>query len=81
MLAAIRAKLLQLQPFRGGLLVLGGRIIPVLTFRALERDDFPRHCKLPFFVLLCPHDSSRTARAHMQTGDLQTARNVPVSKA
>jgi hypothetical protein len=41
------AELLHLQAFCCGLLVLGGRIVPVLAFRALERDDVSRHlCSL-----------------------------------
>ena len=43
MLAAIRAELLEFQAFRGGLLVLGPGIIPVLTLRTLKRDNFTRH--------------------------------------
>ena len=39
--AAFAAELLHLQPFRCGLLVLRARIVSVLAFRALERNDFP----------------------------------------
>jgi hypothetical protein len=42
-LAAVAAELLHLQALGGGLLVLGGRIVPVLAFAALERDDISRH--------------------------------------
>jgi hypothetical protein len=39
--AALAAKLLHLQPFRCGLLVLGARVVSVLALRALKRNDFP----------------------------------------
>ena len=40
MLPAIAAVFFQLQPFGVDLLVLGLAVIPVLTIRALKRDDF-----------------------------------------
>src|SRR5215472_11480323 len=43
MLTAMAAKLLHLDAFRGRLLVLRRRIVPVLALGALERDDFSRH--------------------------------------
>jgi len=39
MLAAGVAELRELEPAGGGLLVLGGRIVPVLAIRTLEGDD------------------------------------------
>jgi hypothetical protein len=42
-LPAMPAKLLEFQPLRGGLLVLGGRVVPVLALRALEGNDVARH--------------------------------------
>jgi hypothetical protein len=40
---AMAAELLHFQPLRGGLLILCGRVIPVLAFAALERNDIARH--------------------------------------
>ena len=56
MLAAMAAELFHLQAFCRGFLVLGGRIVAVLAFRALERDDVSRH----LCSLLRP-DSKKTA--------------------
>jgi hypothetical protein len=56
-LAAMVAELLHLQAFCRGLLVLGGRIVPVLAFGALERDDVSRH----LFTLLRT-DSEKSGR-------------------
>jgi hypothetical protein len=39
-LAAALAKLLELKPSRGGLLVLGGRVIPLFAITALQRNYF-----------------------------------------
>jgi hypothetical protein len=44
-LAARVAKLFELKTARGGLLVLGRRVVAVLTIGALEGDDFA-HCLL-----------------------------------
>jgi hypothetical protein len=49
MFAAVAAELAQLDALRGGLLVLGLRIIPVLTFGALKRDNFAWHKKPSVF--------------------------------
>jgi hypothetical protein len=43
-LPAVLAELLHLQTLGRGLLILGRRIVPVLAFRTLERDDVARHC-------------------------------------
>ena len=43
-LAAVPAKLLHFEALRGGLLILGGGVVPVLALGALERDDVARHC-------------------------------------
>jgi hypothetical protein len=43
MFPAVRAELLHFQPLSGGLLVFGGRIIPVLALATLERNDIARH--------------------------------------
>ena len=40
---AERAELLELEATGSGLLILGVRVIPVLTFRALECDYFSWH--------------------------------------
>jgi hypothetical protein len=40
---AMPAELLHFQAFRGGLLVLGGRVVAILALRALERNDVARH--------------------------------------
>src|ERR1700678_192430 len=40
MLSAMTTELTELDAFRRGLLVLGRRIVPVFTLRALERNDF-----------------------------------------
>ena len=47
-LAARPAKLVELQPARGGLLVLGGRVIAILAITALQRNDFAGHSASPF---------------------------------
>jgi hypothetical protein len=47
MLAATAAELLQLQPFRHRLPVLGGRIIPLFAITALHRNNFSGHFSLP----------------------------------
>ena len=46
-LAARIAELGELKTARGGLLVLGGGVVPVLAVWALEGDDFA-HWKQPF---------------------------------
>jgi hypothetical protein len=43
MLAATAAELLQLQPFRHRLPVLGLRIIPLFAITALQRNDLSGH--------------------------------------
>ena len=68
-LPAMRAELLHLQALRRGLLVLRGRIIPILAFRALKSNDVARHC---FRLLVVPgrecpalfYDLGHGARAH-----------------
>jgi hypothetical protein len=42
-LPAVGAKLLHFETFGGRLLVLSGRVVPVLALTALERNDFSRH--------------------------------------
>ena len=42
-LTAVGAELLHFKTFGGRLFVLGGRVVPVLAFTALERDDFSWH--------------------------------------
>jgi hypothetical protein len=42
-LPAVPAEFLHFQALGGGLLVLGGRIVSILTLGALERDDVARH--------------------------------------
>jgi hypothetical protein len=42
-LAAAATELFELQPFRGRLPVLGGRIIPVFAITALQRHNFSGH--------------------------------------
>src|ERR1039457_5969960 len=42
-LPAMGTELLHFQALGSGLLVLGARIIPVLAFRALKRNDIARH--------------------------------------
>jgi hypothetical protein len=44
--AAVPAKLLHLEALRGGLLILGGGIVPVLALGALESNDVASHCVL-----------------------------------
>jgi hypothetical protein len=39
-LAAALAELLELKPSRGGLLILGGRVIPLFAIAALQRNYF-----------------------------------------
>src|SRR5262249_51873219 len=46
-LAAVPTELLHLQALGCGLLVLRGRIVPVLALAALERDNVARHCFTP----------------------------------
>jgi hypothetical protein len=46
-LPAVRAKLLHLETLGSGLLIFGARVVPVLAFLTLERDDFSRHFFLP----------------------------------
>jgi hypothetical protein len=43
MLPAVRTKFLHFETLSGRLLVLGARIVPVLAFLTLERDNFSRH--------------------------------------
>jgi hypothetical protein len=50
-LSAVRAELLQLDPFRGGLLILRIAIVPVLALLALELDDLARHNSVPLLPL------------------------------
>ena len=54
-LPAIRAELLHFDPLSGRLLVFRARIVPVLAFLTLERDDFSWHL-LPLFS---PNPESR----------------------
>jgi hypothetical protein len=46
-LPAPAAELLQLQPFRHRLPVLGGRIVPLFAITALQRNDLSGHGPLP----------------------------------
>jgi hypothetical protein len=43
MLAAMRAEFFHFETLGSRLLVFGARIVPVLAFLTLERDDFSRH--------------------------------------
>jgi hypothetical protein len=43
MLAATAAEFLELQPLRGRLPVLGGRIIPLFAITALQRNNLSGH--------------------------------------
>jgi hypothetical protein len=47
MLAATVAELLELQPFRRRLPVLGGRIISLFAIAALQRNNFSGHKTAP----------------------------------
>jgi hypothetical protein len=49
-LAATVAELLEFQPFRRRLPVLGGRIIPLFAITALQRNNLSGHISLPVFV-------------------------------
>jgi hypothetical protein len=49
-LPAMRAKLLHLETLGCRLFVLGARVVPVLAFLTLERDDFSRHI---FLTSIC----------------------------
>jgi hypothetical protein len=42
-LAALAAELVEFQPARRGLLVLGGGVIAILAITALQRNDLSRH--------------------------------------
>jgi hypothetical protein len=42
-LAALAAELIEFQPARRGLLVLGGGVIAILAITALQRNDLSRH--------------------------------------
>jgi hypothetical protein len=46
MFAATAAELLELEPFRGRLSVLGGRIIPLFAITALQCNNFSGHRSL-----------------------------------
>jgi hypothetical protein len=48
-LAAVRAELAHFDAPGRGLLVLRTRVVPVLAFAALKRNDFSRHLSLPLF--------------------------------
>jgi hypothetical protein len=50
MLSAAAAKLLQLQPLRHGLTILGGRIIPFFALTALQRNNLPGHKNNSYFL-------------------------------
>ena len=45
-LAADAAELLQLQPLRHSLPILGGRIVPLFALATLHCDDLSGHCSL-----------------------------------
>jgi hypothetical protein len=45
-LAATVTELLEFQPFRRRLPVLGGRIIPLFAITALQRNNLSGHCSL-----------------------------------
>ena len=47
MLAAVPAEFLHFQTLGRGLFILRRRIIPILAFRALERNDVTRHFSTP----------------------------------
>jgi hypothetical protein len=51
MFAAVRAELLEFQPFGCGSLVFGLAVIAVLTLTALELNDFSGH--FTFSPLIC----------------------------
>ena len=46
MLPATPAELLHLQSIRRRFPVLGGRVVPLLAFAALHRNDLSGHCSL-----------------------------------
>jgi hypothetical protein len=52
MLPATLAEFLQLQPIRSGLPVLRGRIIPLFTITALDRNNFSGHEKSSWLLAL-----------------------------
>jgi hypothetical protein len=43
-LTAVGAELFHFETLCGRLLILGIRVVPVLAFLTLERDDFSWHC-------------------------------------
>jgi hypothetical protein len=51
-LAAVRAELFHFKTLGGRLLVLSARVVPVLAFLALERDDLSRHSFSPAYYRL-----------------------------
>ena len=53
MLAAVRAKLFHLKTLGRRLLVFSARIVPVLAFLTLERNDFSRHFFLTSVLWTC----------------------------
>ena len=74
-LAAVRAELLHFKTLSGRLFVLGVRVVPVLAFLTLERDDFSWHFTLPRTALLNQNLADGT-RAHgaaaFANGEAQT---------
>ena len=50
-LTARPAKLIELQPARRGLLILGGGVIAILAITALQRNNLAGHLLIPFVYL------------------------------
>jgi hypothetical protein len=51
-LAARPAELIEFQPARRGLLILGGGVIAILAITALQRNDLSRHVPILFVYFL-----------------------------
>jgi hypothetical protein len=63
MLPAVPAEFLDFQALRGGLLVLGGRIVAILALGALEGDDVARHLENSYILNRLCRDSVQEAGA------------------
>jgi len=78
-LSTVRAELAQFQPFRGGFLVLGCRVIAILALPALESNDFTSHLIAPFKCCAHPRGPDMPkpiARPVWNTPEQSTVRNT-----
>jgi hypothetical protein len=81
-LAARPAELIEFQPARRGLLILGGGVIAILAITALQRNNLSRHFDNPFRLLpgLAPGSLVRV-QARISAEQLHSTENLSCPRA